>query len=561
MNSQDRLYLFNTLKYLNVVNINNYIDNIKQLIENNEDINKEDSDGNIPLLLISKFNKLEITKQLIDAGANVNIIKNNETPLLNACKNNNIPLAEALLGAGANINLFANNETPLLYALRTKKYTLAKFLMSRGADINIIIEDILPYMYTFNTEDRDILKHILKNGLNNVRSKSIVLIEACNNENVILSLISEIIDSGADVNFVHNNKTALLVAAMKNRFELVKLLFAAGADVNVSYEGKTPLLYAILNNSKRMIEYLISKNADVNVHVDGTSALLYACESGYMDLITQLISAGVNMNIIVNSRSPLRYFAKEFNLTIINKLIDGGLNINKSFPSLFMERHFSTKTVEYLLAKGADVNSEVNNETALINACKVNNYTMVDLLLKKHGILIDKRTADNKTALFHAMDMNNALDHRIDNNTLPKSRNTIIHNYMINSDKKAIIKRLLNEGANINATNNEGQTPLMVFFTSIYKNLDLITDLTTIKYIFVEMVFYLRLFQQYYPNLNIEDNKGNTLLRLACKMKSYDIFLTLLQNNVMLTDDIIMGAIDKKFIPEINNHILSMVPG
>lgn len=76
-----------------------------------------------------------------------------------------------------------------------------------------------------------------------------------------------LIQNGADVNVVANNKTPLLIACMENDVELAKLLIENGADINKGVKpGErriviTPLFYAIKlaeSGSTKLLEYLLS---------------------------------------------------------------------------------------------------------------------------------------------------------------------------------------------------------------------------------------------------------------------------------------------------------------
>ena len=74
--------------------------------------------------------------------------------------------------------------------------------------------------------------------------------------------------------------TALIVAALFDRAEIVKLLCDAGADVNArNEEGETALIWAAMGGKIEIVKILIDAGADVNAKDnDGCTALWWALD-------------------------------------------------------------------------------------------------------------------------------------------------------------------------------------------------------------------------------------------------------------------------------------------
>ena len=88
--------------------------------------------------------------------------------------------------------------------------------------------------------------------------------------------VVRILDRGADINTRNKEgETALMVASLEGRGEIVKLLLARGADANIMDSvGATALLYAAVGGSADIMKLLLDRGADPDAKTnDGESAL------------------------------------------------------------------------------------------------------------------------------------------------------------------------------------------------------------------------------------------------------------------------------------------------
>lgn len=121
-----------------------------------------------------------------------------------------------------------------------------------------------------------------------------------NGINVILNLVTLILQEGADVNSLTKNKETVLMYSCinnndnQNNERLVKLLLENGSDVNLQDKGgKTALFYAVNDGNIPVINLLLQNRSDVNLQDEyGRTVLSEA--SFYNDVRTTLRCSFVN---------------------------------------------------------------------------------------------------------------------------------------------------------------------------------------------------------------------------------------------------------------------------
>jgi len=122
---------------------------LDMLLEKNVDIETKDINQMTPMLFAVSRGQVEMTRHLVDLGANVNPdpCKNNKsctcgpnfrTPLHNACDMGKLELIEDFVSNGAKVNLLCNQGfTPLYYAVKSGNIDSVNFLIDHGAFLNV----------------------------------------------------------------------------------------------------------------------------------------------------------------------------------------------------------------------------------------------------------------------------------------------------------------------------------------------------------------------------------------------------------------------------------------
>lgn len=224
------------------------------------------------------------------------------------------------------------------------------------------------------------------------------------------SIARELINSGAYLDLKnYKSETALMIAAKKNKVEMVDELLKNGANIEIeNYRGRNAITIAIEKNNikvvKKMLEYcdinrknrqghtlliesiylkkfdiakmLIEKNADLNIEYCGETALFIAT-SVYGDIEKSLMD---------QCREIIKILISAGSATTIG----GDLNI-LMYMSMFASTDEDLEIITQLIDSGIDPNSVNRNRISSI-AYAYTNFTMPDTVIR----LLLKRGADLK---------------------------------------------------------------------------------------------------------------------------------------------------------------------
>ena len=241
---------------------------------------------------------------------------------------------------------------------------------------------------------------------------SVDIYEAVSKGNI--EAVKQHIAVGTDVD------SALRGAVKYGQKEIAELLIANGADVNAKgRDGRTPLHDAAYKGHKEIAELLIANDADVNAKDNYTSTPLYAAAVlGRKEVAALLIAEGANVNAkrrsggtptpldaaesVSQSYSPQLKAALKETADLLRK--HGGKTSDwlKAAGSI----HIAAKAghieaVKKHLAEGADVNGRggvFEGDTPLLHAVMNSRKEIVELLIT-NGADVNAKDADGFTPL------------------------------------------------------------------------------------------------------------------------------------------------------------------
>jgi ankyrin repeat protein len=205
------------------------------------------------------------------------------------------------------------------------------------------------------------------------------------------------------------------------------------------------------------VRKLIAAGSDVNAAgPDGTSALLWAAHQGSPELVSLLVKAGADANAANNfGVTPLLEASRYGDAATIKALLDGGADIEAAAregetPLMAAARAGSAAAVELLIERGADVNAVeiLQEQSALMWAASEGHVDVV-------GLLLDKGADPNLKA------RTTELTTRSTRADYPSGGFTALH-WAVRNGEEAVVRRLVEGKADLNITNGDGATPMML---------------------------------------------------------------------------------------------------
>jgi len=422
-------------------------ESVRALLKQHVDVNAPEADGTTALHWAAHWGDLETVDALLREGASaIAINRYGATPLSEAVRVGGAPLIEKLLKAGADPNTLvtAQAETVLMKASRDGNLDAVKVLLEHGAEVNVKenFRGQTAVMWASAEGHADIVQLLASHGADlNLRSydrdPTLPKMEA----------------GTPNAPIARGGLTALLFAARQGEIETAKALLDAKADINaVDSDGNNALTLSILNTHYDLAKLLIDRGADPNIaSKNGRTALYSAVEMHDMDwsprpahkevdkttsmeIVHLLLDHKANVNAQLTAPAPIEKHAQDMG----DKSLGAGTT-----PFTRAARSADAELMHLLLDKGADPKLVgKDNQTALIVAAGVN-YT--DHIKGTEAEALEAV----KICVSLGLDVNAATD----------KGETALHG-AAKRGADSIAKYLVEKGANVNARNKRGFTPL-----------------------------------------------------------------------------------------------------
>ncbi len=254
---------------------------VRNLLESGADPNEEVRDNHSRIVhLAVDANQYRITKLLIDYGADINAqTTDGWTPLLFACYKGYTKIARLLIAAGAGLEKrTGKGVTALIYAVVPGHRDIVSDLILAGADVNAKDDrEITSLMMASEGGFIEIARKLLEAGADiNAQPTGWTALHYASdtgNKDMVDLLFSYDAspDSGLKRGQEEGNRnlwvaTPLMFAVDKGHFEVAKRLLEAGADVNAqTAEGNTALIVAAKKERPEMIKLLLAAGANTEL--------------------------------------------------------------------------------------------------------------------------------------------------------------------------------------------------------------------------------------------------------------------------------------------------------
>jgi ankyrin repeat protein len=454
-------------------------DVIRKLHELGVSMNMEDRRGRTPIQVASMGGDSETIVALLECGAAPvgTKAKHSLSPLRWAATSGDPEKVRALLAAGADFNeITEDGETPLMSAVSRGNVEAAKLLLEAGADPNVGGMGMPVIAFATMRGDTEMVKLLVEHGAQAAADLKagdraarfpITRLPGVADNHEIMGILQSA--TGQD----------LFEAAKSGDNARVRELLDAGRDVNGRQEGgQTPLRAAVDEGHIDMVRLLLERGADPNLgDMFGSSPLHCAVLHGRSDLAQLLVERGANVNTESDlGMTPLLSAAvsrHDSRQEGINWLLEAEANVRLQEAAALED----FATLRNLLDLGRDVNAQNRGGlTALMMAARVGQSETLRLLLTRHAE-VDLRDRSGQTALTWAAmsghedtaillldagaDPNGATDRHFDpeDGVDFEIRRTPLHAAVM-SGKRALVKLLLDRGANIEARGHMGETAL-----------------------------------------------------------------------------------------------------
>lgn len=393
----------------------------------------------------------EIVELLIEAGAPTNATADfTLTPLhFTGGRYSNPTITALLLEAGAdpNIEAFTFYKTPLLTTTFFGDLETVSLLVAAGADLDKEGDRGWPALrYALTREDLSFARLLIESGAN-VRHRGLLYTAAKDGPPGAVNLLLE---AGADPRLENIRRTSTGLHGFDSNGDLAALeaLLEAGADINVQdSSGRTPLSRAMSNRNPAIIRHMIAAGAEMSNPEDWSKGLLSAASNGQPmpEIIELAIANGADPN-----------YRDRRGRTALHLLADGN----------------GTDAAAVLVAAGADIEAlDRNVNTPFLRAIRARNVPMAEAFIKL-GADIEATGTAGRGALHYVArrgghDMLSwMLAKSTDVNPRDEDENTPL--MLVPGWAGISMRLLLDAGADVNASNALGQTPLHFAASSGY---------------------------------------------------------------------------------------------
>ncbi|MBI5569379.1 MAG: ankyrin repeat domain-containing protein [Desulfomonile tiedjei] len=470
-----------------------HADAVKVLLERGAQVNATTSEGQrTALAWATNQGFATVVKLLLENGADPNVAEtiHHLTPLRDAAGKGRTQIVRIVLEGKANVNAAdPSGNTALMLAARKGRADTVALLLEKGADLNAL-----------NKHGQTALKLAISSGHKKVAA-------LLGQKEPVPAEVARPVDRGkkperevkreaprsaepgeVDLDTRDEKNYALLAAASSGDAARVEQLLAKGADVNFrDLLQNTPLISAATNGHLEAARILLERGADVNaVQMSGLNALHWATEGRHKALEELLLARGATAPRITAQKAEAKHPKtavtkppERVATAVATQKARSAPPPEETARSLIRAvKQGDEKELTRLLDQGANVNArDTDGSTALMWSCASSNCLRVAKLLVARGAEVNAKDNSGKTALTRADDrgaltaadqivvqefkefllQHGAVDEQL---ASLKDKNRVL---LVASGKGyvSVVKRLVQEGGDVNHKGNLGQTPLI----------------------------------------------------------------------------------------------------
>ena len=416
---------------------------VSALITNGVDVNAAEGDGATALHWAAHRDDLESARLLLNAGANAGAANAlGATPLWLAATNGSAAMLELLLDAGADPNATLEmGETPLMIAARSGDTASIELLVDRGADVNTAERERgqTALMWAAAQQHADGARVLVEQDADlHARTKVWHQLEnTAGNTN-----------TSGNFKMAHGGSTPLLFVARNGDLDTARVLIEAGADPNdIAAAGTSALVIAAHSGHGPLGVYLLEQGADPNLAEAGYTALHAAVLRSQVELVEALLDHGADIDALVVHGTPGRRFSADYSI----RYQTIGAN------AFWLAAQYGEPEIARILGRyGADPFVTPGDGTSSLKAAIGLPRGNEDRRNRGLGSTEIDREAQERLTL----DVTTVvLDLGVDVDKADQTGTTPLHD-AVRVGFASVVELLASRGANVNVTNDRGDTPL-----------------------------------------------------------------------------------------------------
>lgn len=453
------------------------------LINAKADISVISWNGIEPILRLAEYDNPALLELALSNGAILNDTSAATTPLHIAARFNCIKNTEFLLSKGLSLDVTDGvGDTPLIVACRQGSFDVVKALIEAGADANYLpppiprpewhigghraISQFRPLFWAMNANHQDIVIYLLQNGAEPDHvdnGANPILLTAVTRQDTFI--VNELISYSANPNIQNSSGySPIEYALLLNNLGIAKILHQAGASFDFhttrqfgrdSFTGYPFLHRMAAQQNEEAVLWLLESNANPN-ELDGAgqTAAFHAAYYNQVKILEHLVEFGIDLNTVnKNGETALHTAARQGSEEALKYLLHLNVDPNTvskdGFPPLgdLCKNKPEVQDSISLAVWGNKVTRMMNE---LIDA-----GASIEILCRGRTLL--DWTFENKNKPLAEAALNNGADPvMIDENKL-----TLIHRLGWTHGKGWMVSLLIRYGADPNAIDIEGNTPLI----------------------------------------------------------------------------------------------------
>lgn len=448
-------------------------DEARSMFQSKTDINGTDEFGNTALHAAASINDFDLINFLIYMGANTEIKNmNGDTPLHVAIKNNAIKSAEIL--AALDGNIFAkdgNGVSALELGLEKGSLFYDALITTKTGDlVDGQGQSIVHYIVNWKNQEAlnfCIKKHIPVSVEDMYGITPLNICYENSNDIISVQMAADLLIAGS--------------APQRGKFSYFEDAVITRNPSMRFDDGQTPLHIATIQGQDGIVEYLINRGASTKAKdISGSTPLHEAVRYGRIEIAKKLLKSGADPNAQDSlGKSPLLIISNQDSRSeIYSLLLMYGANPNSKDMYGDTPLHIATmagmKTsiLEKLVNAGADINERNKKGVTPLALAVEHQWTDHIDFYAKGGADIHAEDMEGKTPLSRALEISLDMTRKLVNSSNASSRdsmgNTPLHIAIESGASLDQITYLIESGADINARNRNGDSPL---FLAVKNNL------------------------------------------------------------------------------------------